>query len=61
MKNAKRNWQTTMAGILALAMSGMSIWQDPGRAADPVVVAAIAGGIGLIAAKDGDKSGVPPA
>jgi hypothetical protein len=56
MKTAKRNWKTTITGMLMLALAGVGIWQDPVRASDPTVIAAIAGGVGLIAAKDGDKT-----
>jgi hypothetical protein len=57
MKDAKRNWVTTVFGILMLAMSGLSIYQDPNKAMDPQTMVGVAGGIGLIKAKDGNKSG----
>lgn len=55
--NAARNWKTTISGIMTLAFAGLSIWQQPASASDPQVIGAIVAGIGLIAAKDGDKSG----
>jgi hypothetical protein len=64
MNNAKRNWKTTIVGILVLALSGFSIYSDPSKATDPQTIAQIGGGIGLILAKDGDKTGTaqtPPA
>lgn len=64
MNNAKRNWKTTLAGILTLAFAGLSIWQDPAKASDPATVGGIVAGVGLIVAKDGDKTGAagqPPA
>jgi hypothetical protein len=57
MNNAKRNWKTTVFGILMLALSGFSIYSNPAKASDPETIATIVGGIGLVAAKDGDKTG----
>ncbi len=57
MNNAKRNWKTTVFGILMLAISGFTIYNDPAKATDPQTMGGIAGGIGLILAKDGDKTG----
>jgi hypothetical protein len=58
MKDAKRNWKTTVAGILTLAFAGLSIWQDPAKASDPATIGGLVTGVGLIVAKDGDKTGV---
>jgi hypothetical protein len=33
--NAKRNWKTTVFGILMLALSGFTIYNDPSKATDP--------------------------
>lgn len=55
-----RNWKTTISGILTLAFAGLSIWQNPASATDPQVIGAIAGGVGLIVAKDAEKP-QPPA
>jgi hypothetical protein len=57
IKNAKRNWKTTLAGVLTLAFTGLTIYADPSRLADPTTISGIVGGVGLIVAKDGDKSG----
>lgn len=57
MKNAARNWQTTLAGILSLAFAGLQIYRNPASITDPATVAVITTGVGLIAAKDGNKSG----
>lgn len=57
MNNATRNWKTTLAGILALAMTGLSVYSNPALIQDPTTIAGIVGGIGLIVAKDGDKGG----
>lgn len=57
MNNATRNWKTTVFGILMLAFSGLSIYSDPNKATDPQTMAQVAAGVGLIVAKDGDKSG----
>ena len=55
--NTTRNWKTTVFGILMLAISGFTIYTDPTKATDPQTMGGIAGGIGLILAKDGDKTG----
>lgn len=57
MKNAARNWQTTLAGILSLAFAGLQIYRNPASVTDPSTIAAVTAGVGLIAAKDGNKSG----
>ncbi len=41
-----------------LMMGGLRIYQDPSKALDPEVGAMIAGGAGLVAAKDSNKTGV---
>jgi hypothetical protein len=58
MNNVKRNWITTIFGILMLAMGVLKIIQDPASASDPETVALIGGGAGLIAAKDNNKTGI---
>lgn len=58
MNHARRNWKTTVTGILMLALSGFSIYSDPSKATHPETIAWIGGGIGLILAKDGDKTGL---
>ncbi len=63
MKNARRNWKTTIAGIFALAITGLQVYQNPASLLDPSTFGGITAGVGLILAKDGDKSGtaeVPP-
>ena len=61
MNNAKRNWKTTLMGILTLAMLAFNVYRTPSVLADPAqqaqVAAGAAAGIGLIAAKDGDQTG----
>lgn len=57
MKNALRNWKTTLLGVLTLAGTAAHAYQNPASLADPTVLAGITAGIGLIVAKDGDKSG----
>lgn len=60
MKNTKRNWITTLFGILTLFMTGLQVAQKPETVNDPQTMAQIAGGVGLIAAKDGNKTGIVP-
>jgi hypothetical protein len=57
MNNVGRNWKTTVFGILMLALAGFTIYNDPSKAADPQTMGAVAGAVGLIFAKDGDKTG----
>ncbi|MCC6366865.1 MAG: hypothetical protein IT165_25365 [Bryobacterales bacterium] len=58
--NAMRNWKTTAAGLLNLALVVLTLLQDSGKATDPTTIGGIVTGIGLIFAKDGDKTGVEP-
>lgn len=60
MPNVKRNWITTIFGILSLVMTGLQIAQNPATSSDPNVLGQIAVGVGLIAAKDANKTGVNP-
>ena len=55
--NSTHSWKTTVFGTLMLALAGFSIYTDPAKATDPNVMATIAGGMGLLLAKDGDKTG----
>lgn len=57
MKNAARNWKTTLAGIIALLTAGLQIYHNPASVTDPGVTGAIAGGVGLILAKDSATNG----
>ena len=57
MKNAVRNWMTSLAGLAVLAIAISIGWRDPARWADPQVVALFALGSGLIAAQDANASG----
>jgi hypothetical protein len=40
-----------------VAMGVLKIYEDPMKASDPEVIALLAGGSGLIAAEDGNKTG----
>lgn len=57
VKQATASWKTTLSGILALAVAGLQIYQDPSTVANPQTLATIIGGVGLIAAKDSNVSG----
>lgn len=57
MKNAKRNWKTTLMGIFSLALTGVAVATNPASLTNPEVLTGIITGVGLILAKDGDKSG----
>jgi len=61
IKNARRNWKTTGAGVLTLAATGFAVVANPAVLATPEglagVVAGLSAGIGLIKAKDADKTG----
>lgn len=43
--------------IVSLAFAGLQIYRNPASITDPATVAVITTGVGLIAAKDGNKSG----
>lgn len=57
LKNIFRNWQTSGAGIAALIAIATQAKSDPSTLLRPEVQAVIYGAIGLIFAKDGNKSG----
>lgn len=57
MKTAKKNWKTTILGIITLGLTGFQIYTSPATATSPETMTAIAAGIGLIVAKDGDQTG----
>ncbi len=61
MKNVKRNWKTTVLGLLTLVFLGLGVYSNPNALFDPQgqaqITAGAAAGIGLILAKDGDQPG----
>jgi hypothetical protein len=61
MKNAKRNWKTTVMGLLTLALLAFNVYKKPSLLLEPAQQAQIgagaAAGIGLILAKDADQTG----
>ncbi|MGC9971349.1 MAG: hypothetical protein ABSE56_12250 [Bryobacteraceae bacterium] len=61
MKNAQRNWKTTVMGILTLALLAFNVYKNPSALSDPAqqvqLGAGAAAGIGLIVAKDADQTG----
>jgi hypothetical protein len=59
MKPVTKNWQTSLAGILTLLLTGLQIYHDPSAATNPQTIAQIAGGIGLIVAKDAGAPETP--
>ena len=56
MKNMLKNWKTTLSGV-ALVITGISMYIN-NPASSTEAITAILGGIGLIVAKDGDKTGI---
>lgn len=58
MKPVKRSWKTTILGMISLAFVGAQVYQNPMKLAEPETIAILASGIGLVAAKDADKSHV---
>lgn len=57
LKNAKRNWKTTLAGIATLALVGAQGVMNPISLLNPDVLGQAVVGVGLIWAKDGNKTG----
>ena len=61
MNDTRRNKKTTAAGIVALVLAGLSIWQNPQAAStDPQVIGQLVAGVGLVLAKDQDQTGTAP-
>ena len=60
MSNALRNWKTTFAGLAMLIFTGVQIYKSPALLLDPSTDGKIAGAVGLIVAKDSDKTGTTP-
>jgi len=62
IKNAARNWKTSGAGVLTLAATGFAVAANPAMLATSGglagVVAGVSAGVGLIKAKDADRTGV---
>ena len=54
-----KNWKTTVAGVLSLAMAVFKFINDPKSAGEPDTIAAITAGVGLVLAKDWDVTGKP--
>lgn len=57
MKNILRNWKTTATGVAILVLKFLSL-RSKGWAIDGEDLTAITGGIGLILAKDNNRTGV---
>jgi hypothetical protein len=64
-KNIFRNWKTSVAGAAAVASVLVPALSGPGKLgnviaiiSDPAKLGTITAGIGLVLAKDGDKTGV---
>jgi len=61
-KHAGRNWKTTGAGMITLAATGFAVAANPAILATPDglagVAAGLSAGVGLIKAKDADKTGL---
>lgn len=60
LRGALKNWKSTLAGLALIIGTAASVSQDPSKVFDKSTAAAIIAGVGLIAAKDGDKTGLPP-
>lgn len=56
----KRDWKTTIFGILSLSLAGFQIYTNPTSATNPEVMSAVAAGIGLILAKDSAAAPAAP-
>jgi hypothetical protein len=56
MKNLLKNWKTTLAGIVTIAGVITATWL-PQYADELAKATAFLAGLGLLAAKDGNKTG----
>jgi hypothetical protein len=57
MKNFFKNWKTSLAGLFGIAAVIVPV-MAPNHASTLNQVAALAVSLGLLAAKDGDKTGL---
>lgn len=57
MQNMLKNWKTTLAGLVAIAGVITATWL-PEYADEVAKVTGVLVGLGLLAAKDGNKTGV---
>jgi hypothetical protein len=57
MKNLLKNWKTTLAGIVTIAGVITATWL-PQYAEHVAQVTGVLVGLGLLAAKDGNKTGI---
>lgn len=57
MQNLLKNWKTTLAGLVAIAGVIAATWL-PEYADEVAKVTGVLVGLGLLAAKDGNKTGV---
>lgn len=57
MKNAFKNWKTSMAGVGMLLVIGSSVAQNPKKNINQEAVLGTIAAVGLILGKDGDKTG----
>jgi hypothetical protein len=55
----KKNYKTSLGGVAVLAVTAFHVSQNPLTLLNPETLAGIATGVSLIAAKDGDKTGLP--
>jgi len=58
MKSLAKNWKTTLAGVIALAITAVHIF-DPALLTNStyLTIVSVLGGLGLISAKDGNVTG----
>lgn len=57
MNNLLKNWKTSLAGIVAIAGVITSTWL-PQYSDEVAKIVGILAGLGLLAAKDGNKTGI---
>jgi hypothetical protein len=56
----KKNWKTSATGAVGLVITSWTVWQNPATIMQPETQMAFLSSFGLLVAKDGDKTGVPP-
>lgn len=59
LKAMLKNWKTTVIGLAMIFHAAATVVQDPSKVFDKVIVAEVMAGAAAMAAKDGDKTGVP--
>ena len=59
MRTAAKNWKSSLAGIVTLALAGVAAYRNPSVMGEPGYLGMVMAGLGLIVSQDG-KPDAPP-